>query len=726
MEIVPGSTQPANIDLTNVAVANVRVSGTILVYAEMNTFDQSALDAIENLGAEIVSANEFVGIVEAWVPFDQVDELASLESVDFVRLPMAGILQTGLVNSAGDAILNVDDVRAQLSVDGTGIRIGVISDGVDHLAMVQGGANPDLPAITINPARPGTIDNGEDEGTAMLEIIHDLAPGAQLFFSSGISGQVAMVDSIFWLLDQGVDVIVDDLGFFDQHYFSDDVVAQAVEAAIDAGVTYLTSAGNQAQMHYQGQWNNAGGVHDFDPTANLDNLLNIGVVPAGGAIDVVLQWSDAEGNSGNNYNFGLWDVVNSGYVATSVDPQTGIQNPIEVIQWTNTTGAPLSVAIAIDDFNSPASREFELFVLPRNFGLANLIDNDRTTGDSVIGHAALLETVSVAAIDANDPGNDTIEIYSNQGTSTIYTNFVAQTSVERNSLDGAGIDGVQTRIGQLGFFNNPFFGTSAAAPHAAAISALMLEINPSLTPADISAVLNTTAADIGAAGYDNISGFGRFNALAAAQAVPIASGDYNDDGTVDAADYTVWRDRLGQTGLVVYSSADGNGDGQITQADYDVWKAHFGQAVTPTPGSGSGGVSPVMAAATEEVEQSASPQIPSDSLEITSVVSANFAVLDLGLLHLTTTQVNTRSGTLAFGVNRGVSLHSSVRQDAGLLAWLSARSADRFDDHSELAEDNRDLSADWMDRNRAAADSVFNDVCGPLVRSRTESLVTVG
>ena len=583
LEIDPESTEPADVDLTNIAVANVRESGTIRVYAEMNSFEQSALDAIESLGAEIVSANEFVGVVEAWVPFDQVNELAALESVDFVRLPMAGVLQTGLVNSAGDAILNADDARAQLDVDGTGIRIGVISDGVTNRSMVQGGANPDLPAITFNPARPGTAG---DEGTAMLEIIRDLAPGAQLFFSSGIAGEVAMVDSIFWLVDQGVDIIVDDIGFFDQHYFSDDVVAQAVEAAIDDGVTYLTSAGNQAQMHYQSQSNLATGVHDFDPTATLDNLLNIGVVPAGGIIDVVLQWSDAEGNSANDYNFGIWDVVNGGYVAQSIDEQTGSQNPREIIRWTNTSGGSLSVAVAIDDTNNPASRELELFVLPRNFGLANLIDNDRTTIDSVFGHAALHETISVGAISASDPGNDTIQFYSNQGTSTIYTNFVAQTSTERNSLDGAGIDGVQTRIGQLGFFPNPFFGTSAAAPHVAAIVALMLEINPSLTPAETSAVLNATAVDIGAAGYDNISGFGRFNATAAAQAVPIASGDYNRNGVVDAADYTVWRDTLGSE-VDVYTVADGDGSAEVDAPDYDVWTAHFGQMVTLPPGSGA-------------------------------------------------------------------------------------------------------------------------------------------
>jgi len=419
LEIIPGSTEPADVDLTNIAVANIRQNGTIHVFAEMNTFETSALEAIEALGAEIVSANEFAGLVETWVPFDKVDDLAALESVDFVELPIYPVLQTGLVNSAGDGILNADDVRAQLGVDGTGIRIGVISDGVDHLAMVQGGPNPDLPAITINPARPGTLDPDEDEGTAMLEIIHDLAPGAQLFFSSGIAGTVAMIDSINWLVGQGVDIIVDDLGFFGQHYFSDDVIAQTVQAAINSGVVYVTSAGNQAQMHYQGQWSIANGVHDFDPTPAVDNILDVGIVPTGGIIDVILQWSDPFGGSGNDYNLGLWNISAGRFLATSVDPQTGTQNPIESFRWTNMTGSPLNVGIVVDDFNNPASRELELFVLPRNFGLANLTDNDRTTLDSVFGHAAVNATITVAAINAADPGNDTIAFYSRSSFKTL-------------------------------------------------------------------------------------------------------------------------------------------------------------------------------------------------------------------------------------------------------------------------------------------------------------------
>jgi hypothetical protein len=59
-------------------------------------------------------------------------------------------------------------------------------------------------------------------------------------------------------------------------------------------------------------------------------------------------------------------------------------------------------------------------------------------------------------------------------------------------------------------------------------------------------------------------------------------GDYNQNGVVDAADYILWRNSLGQTGAAL--AADGNNDDIIDQADFDVWRAHFGQ----TASSGSG------------------------------------------------------------------------------------------------------------------------------------------
>ena len=113
----------------------------------------------------------------------------------------------------------------------------------------------DLPAaIDIDPVRTGRTDH--DEGTAMLEIVHDLAPGASLAFS-GPSTSLEMVESIRWLTydafdGAGSDIIVDDLGYYFEPYYSDGMVAQVAQKATEDGVIFASSAGNSAEDHYAG------------------------------------------------------------------------------------------------------------------------------------------------------------------------------------------------------------------------------------------------------------------------------------------------------------------------------------------------------------------------------------------------------------------------------------------------------------------------------------------
>ena len=96
------------------------------------------------------------------------------------------------------AILRADDVRDQLGFTGAGVKIGVISNGADsRQSAVNSGDLP--PGIEIDPSRPGS----DDEGTAMLEIVHDLAPDALLAFS-GPRSSAEMVQSVNWLANSAL------------------------------------------------------------------------------------------------------------------------------------------------------------------------------------------------------------------------------------------------------------------------------------------------------------------------------------------------------------------------------------------------------------------------------------------------------------------------------------------------------------------------------------------
>jgi hypothetical protein len=117
--------------------------------------------------------------------------------------------------------------------------VGVLSDSVDNLAAVQ--ATGDLPdEVTVLADDPGTTG----EGTAMLEVVHDLAPGSPLFFATADFGLASNASNIIALARAGCRVIVDDITYYEESPFQDDVVAQAVIRVTKNGVHYFASAGN--------------------------------------------------------------------------------------------------------------------------------------------------------------------------------------------------------------------------------------------------------------------------------------------------------------------------------------------------------------------------------------------------------------------------------------------------------------------------------------------------
>src|SRR5262249_46794889 len=172
----------------------VKVTGTASVHR--------AVLAAAGLDVEIV--NDRFGLVQGWIAEGAVPALANLEIVRSVSPAWPAEHRAGSVTSEGDVASRADLVR-QLGYDGSGVVVA-ISEGIDSLAAGQ--ATGDLPAVTVPPDSRCRSGNG-DEGTAMLEIVHDLAPGARLLFS-GPSTNLEMVDTIACLTSSGADVIVDD------------------------------------------------------------------------------------------------------------------------------------------------------------------------------------------------------------------------------------------------------------------------------------------------------------------------------------------------------------------------------------------------------------------------------------------------------------------------------------------------------------------------------------
>jgi hypothetical protein len=300
-------------------------------------------------------------------------------------------------------------------------------------------------------------------------------------------------------------VIVDDIGWLTEPYFEDGTVASHVKTLVSGSrLVYVSAAGNLANSHYQGGFYNGGsGFHDFSRGTDATYKDLYVHMPAGYSVLVVMEWNDKFGLSANDYDLGIVDLAAPGVpLAVSVNTQDGTGDPLEYISYTN-TGSDKDIAVIAHKYSGVA-KTLELYIYTNN--PTNIYSNNIVPSDSVFGHAAVPGVITAAAAPASSPA--TIEPFSGRGPVTI-SYPAAET---RKKPDITGIDGVT--ITGAGGFSSPFYGTSAAAPHIAAIVAQIWAAHPSLTPPQVRTALYTSAIDLGAVGGDPKFGTGRADAMA--------------------------------------------------------------------------------------------------------------------------------------------------------------------------------------------------------------------
>ncbi|HSK49832.1 MAG TPA: S8 family serine peptidase, partial [Solirubrobacterales bacterium] len=533
-----------------------------------------ALGALRDAGAAIVHASgvyQTVTVAATPSALPAIGAVPGVESVSEVLAPVtAAACPSGIV-SEGDAQLNAADARSAFSLDGSGVTVGILSDSFDqdtgaptHAA--QDVASADLPGpgnpcghpAPVNvlesfvPFEPGELPG--DEGRAMAQIVHDLAPAARIAFASAFNGELAFAAAIEKLArpvslgGAGAQVIVDDVGYFAEPFFQNGPVGVAVDRVTAAGVSYFSAAGNDNLIDSIGRdiasWEApayrptacpaslvvASGLTppdscmDFDPGAGSDNAFGI-TVAKGATLTLDLQWAESRGGVRSDLDAFLVDSGGSlievddgegGEVpAGGYDDDVAQQRPVEVFQWENDTAAAAEVRLVVarctgvcNPQATPGLTPRLKFILLQNGGGVTAIEYPQSSGGDVVGptiygHAGASGAIATGAVRFNNSAAP--EPFSSRGPVTHYFGPVdgalaappiAPTTIAKPDLAATDC-GATTFFAQLVAGVWRFCGTSAAAPHAAAVAALIRQADPAAGQAQVRAALTATARPVG-------------------------------------------------------------------------------------------------------------------------------------------------------------------------------------------------------------------------------------
>ena len=456
----------------------------------LDTEDPSPLVAqLQSVGIRVVAA--YRDTVEIAIPLALIeataesenpgalfDQLTEMEHVIAVRVPALHTPQgSHRIEGEGIRVIGARDWH-RAGFTGAGIRIGVLDMGFAGYHALLGTELPER----VEVERFGDWDPEEVHGTACAEIIHEIAPDAELFFAWYDGSDATEGEAVNWLLSRGVRIISHSAGAIVGPRDGSGREAQLVDSVAAQDVLWVNSAGNQAQSHYRAPFTDADGdgIHEFSPAQERMALYPY---PGSLVLKIFLMWDDVWGQANQDYQLYLTDRTGE-TLASSENVQNGgqEQNPVEYIFNLQLSDEALYVAVKAFNVDRPAT--LDIFVDGADVAYPS-------PEYSLVIPA---DAMGALAVGAAHWRRDTLASYSSRGPTTdgrLKPEISAPTGVSTASYD------------------EPFEGTSSSAPHVAGTAALVWQAYPEFTRRQVIDFLLTHAVDRGPGGPDTGYGYGR-------------------------------------------------------------------------------------------------------------------------------------------------------------------------------------------------------------------------
>lgn len=527
----------------------------VIVEAEAERVLTTIATAIEQAGGQVEL--RYATQIQALVPIGAITQLADLQGVQFIRLPVRPILSQGATLSEGQRLVGAPAWH-KAGVDGRGVKVGVIDTGFDGYEQLLGRELPPRERVTArsfrsdrrmaDPEFPGK------HGVAVSEVITDIAPGIHLYLAA-FDTDVEFRQAVDWMIEQKVDAINTSGGYASGCFRGPGLFESHIKKAYDAGITWVTSANNLGDSHWEGTFadRNNNDAHEFsgtDETLSVEvEFVNLENVVAAAAVGAFLSWDAPCAEAPDDYELEfvfesqpqlrrradwVWKpgVPVKGGVYIVFTPNLGFVGRRDYIGLRvikkRAAAPPARLDLIIADCLKCHAIEYRV-----SRGSVSIIEPAISPHAITVGafHHAPERCPSTLCPETN------LLVYSGRGPTKdnrIKPDITAPSHVSTATYGKYAGDGV----GQ----NPGFAGTSASTPHVAGAVALVKQVFPTFTPKQIQEFLEKRAEDRGARGKDNDWGAGQL-LLGEVIIIPNAPTDLVAVGIGPREIRLTWKDR---------------------------------------------------------------------------------------------------------------------------------------------------------------------------------------